>query len=244
VRKLFCVFDIDYSGKEEQYMDSLKKNMSTILLVAGAVCLLVAVVIAIATIAGWGNNVGFINVMLMFAAVLFLALGGLVMYLAVITTTVTKHFFLYDKNTGKNIRPSELTFEMVNKRMTLFMTRMASSERQVWSANIVGSNDQRFGKNDVYRPLMAYKMIYDLTEHNSPEYWQLFAKADVAIVSSICDALSDNDDAQLGATLVFLREHHADNIEKISRFFMDNRAYMQKQMLKYVLAHVDGMYME
>ena len=75
-------------------MDSLKKNMSTILLVAGAVCLLVAVVIAIATIAGWGNNVGFINVMLMFAAVLFLALGGLVMYLAVITTTVTKHFFL------------------------------------------------------------------------------------------------------------------------------------------------------
>ncbi|MBO5843046.1 MAG: hypothetical protein J6R46_08610, partial [Clostridia bacterium] len=130
-------------------MDSLKKNMSTILLVAGAVCLLVAVVIAIATIAGWGNNVGFINVMLMFAAVLFLALGGLVMYLAVITTTVTKHFFLYDKNTGKNIRPSELTFEMVNKRMTYFMTRMASSERQVWTANIVGSEDERFGKNDV-----------------------------------------------------------------------------------------------
>ena len=99
-------------------MDSLKKNMSTILLVAGAVCLLIAVVIAIATIAGWSNNVGFINVMLMFAAVLFLALGGLVMYLAVITTTVTKHFFLYDKNTGKKIRPSELTFEMVNTRMT------------------------------------------------------------------------------------------------------------------------------
>lgn len=223
-------------------MDSLKKNMSTILLVAGVVCLLIAVVITVWAFAG--TSVGLIKVMLVIAAVLFLALGGLVMYLAMLTTTVTKHFFLYDKNTGKNIRPSELTFEMVNKRMTFFMTRMASSERQVWSANIVGSNDQRFGKNDVYRPLMAYKMIYDLTEHNSPEYWQLFAKADVAIVSSICDALSDNDDAQLGATLVFLREHHADNIEKISRFFMDNRAYMQKQMLKYVLAHVDGMYME
>jgi hypothetical protein len=25
---------------------------------------------------------------------------------------------------------------------------------------------------------------------------------------------------------------------------MDNRAYMQKQMLKYVQAHVDSMYME
>ena len=225
-------------------MDSLKKNMSTILLVAGAVCLLVAVVIAIATIAGWGNNVGFINVMLMFAAVLFLALGGLIMYLAVITTTVTKHFFLYDKNTGKNIRPSELTFEMVNKRMTYFMTRMASSERQVWTANIVGSEDERFGKNDVYRPLMAYKMIYDLTEHNSPDYWRLFAKADVAIVSSICDALSDNDDAQLGATLVFLREHHAENLDKIKNLFMDNRDYMQKQMLAYVRANVDSMYIE
>ncbi len=225
-------------------MDSLKKYMPTILLVAGVVCLLVAVVITIATISGWSGTPGLINVLLMFAAVLFLALGGLVMYLAVITTSVTKHFFLYDKNLGKNIRASDLTFETVNKRMTYFMSRMASSERQVWSANIVGSDNERFGKDDVYRPLMAYKMIYDLTEHNSPEYWSLFTKADVAIISSICDALSDNDDAQLGATLVFLREHHADNIDKISRFFMDNRAYMQKQMLRYVQAHVDSLYME
>ena len=225
-------------------MDSLKKNIPTILLIVGALCLLIAVVITVATFAGWSNNVGLINVMLLLAAVLFLALGGLVMYLAMITTTVTKHFFLYDKNSGRNLRPSELTFDIVNKRMTYFMSRMASSERQVWSVNLVGSDDDRFGKNDVYRPLMAYKMIYDLTEHNSPEYWRLFAKADASVVSSICDALSDNDDAQLGATLVFLREHHADNIEKISRFFMDNRAYMQKQMLRYVLAHVDSMYME
>ena len=226
-------------------MDSLKKYLPTILLVAGAVCLLIAVVIAVVTFTGWSADSSIlINVMSLLAAVLFLILGGLVMYLAMLTTTVTKHFFLYDKNTGRNIKPGELTFEVVNKRMTYFMSRMASSERQIWSANIVGSEDARFGKNDVYRPLMAYKMIYDLTEHNSPEYWKLFANADVAVVSSICDALNDNDDAQLGATLVFLREHHADNPEKISRFFMDNRAYIQKQMLKYVQAHVDSMYME
>ena len=226
-------------------MDSLKKYLPTILLVAGAVCLLIAVVIAVVTFTGWSADSSIlINVMSLLAAVLFLILGGLVMYLAMPTTTVTKHFFLYDKNTGRNIKPGELTFEVVNKRMTYFMSRMASSERQIWSANIVGSEDARFGKNDVYRPLMAYKMIYDLTVHNSPEYWRLFTTADVAIISSICDALSDNDDAQLGATLVFLREHHADNIEKISRFFMDNRAYIQKQMLKYVQAHVDSMYME
>ena len=219
--------------------------LPTILLVAGAVCLLIAVVIAVVTFTGWSADSSIlINVMSLLAAVLFLILGGLVMYLAMLTTTVTKHFFLYDKNTGRNIKPGELTFEVVNKRMTYFMSRMASSERQIWSANIVGSEDARFGKNDVYRPLMAYKMIYDLTVHNSPEYWRLFTTADVAIISSICDALSDNDDAQLGATLVFLREHHADNIEKISRFFMDNRAYIQKQMLKYVQAHVDSMYME
>ena len=226
-------------------MDSLKKYLPTILLVAGAVCLLIAVVIAVVTFTGWSADSSIlINVMSLLAAALFLILGGLVMYLAMLTTTVTKHFFLYDKNTGRNIKPGELTFEVVNKRMTYFMSRMASSERQIWSANIVGSEDARFGKNDVYRPLMAYKMIYDLTVHNSPEYWRLFTTADVAIISSICDALSDNDDAQLGATLVFLREHHADNIEKISRFFMDNRAYIQKQMLKYVQAHVDSMYME
>ena len=224
-------------------MDSLKKYVPTVLLVAGVICLLIAVVIAIFAFTS-PDGIKFEQVLWLIAAVLFLALGGLVMYLAVISTTVTKHFFLYDKNTGRNIRPSELTFDTVNKRMTHFMARIASSERQAWSANIIGSDDERFGKNDVYRPLMAYKMIYDLTEHNSPEYWRLFSKADPAVVSPICDALSDNDDAQLGATLVFLREHHADNIEKISRFFMDNRAYMQKQMLRYVQAHVDSMYME
>lgn len=225
-------------------MENLKKYLPTILLIAGAVCLLIAVVITVATIAGWENSEILINVLLLIAAVLFVALGGLVMYLAMISATVTRHFFLYDKNLGKNVKPSELSFETVNQRMTYFMTRMADSERQVWSANVVGSDDERFGKNDVYRPLMAYKMIYDLTEHNSPEYWRLFASADIAIISSICDALSDNDDAQLGATLVFLREHHAQNIEKISHFFMDNRAYMQKQMVRYVQAHVDSFYLE
>ena len=204
--------------------------------------MLIAVVVTIVTLANWDNV--FFGIMYLLAAFLFVALGGLVMYLAMISATVTRHFFLYDKNLGKNIKPSELTFEIVNKRMTYFMTRMASSERQVWTANIVGSDDERFGKNDVYRPLMAYKMIYDLTEHNSPAYWQLFAKADVAIISSICDALSDNDDAQLGATLVFLREHHSGNLDKISHFFMDNRAYMQKQMVRYVQANVDSMYLE
>ena len=227
-------------------MESLKKYLPTILLVAGIVCLLIAVVLAVCVFAGTfdGAGSGLIKVMLIFAAVLFVALGGLVVYLAMISTTVTKHFFLYDRESGKNVKPSELTFETVNKRMTFFMSRIATSERQAWSANIIGSDDERFGKDDVYRPLMAYKMIYDLTEHNSPAYWNLFAKADPAIISSICDALTDNGDAQLGATLVFLREHHADNIEKISRFFMDNRAYMQKQMLKYVLAHIDSTYME
>lgn len=223
-------------------METIKKYLPTILLVAGAVSLLIAVVVTIVTLANWDNV--FFGIMYLLAAFLFVALGGLVMYLAIISATVTRHFFLYDKNLGKNIKPSELTFEIVNKRMTYFMTRMASSERQVWTANIVGSDDERFGKNDVYRPLMAYKMIYDLTEHNSPAYWQLFAKADVAIISSICDALSDNDDAQLGATLVFLREHHAGNLDKISHFFMDNRAYMQKQMVRYVQANVDSMYLE
>lgn len=225
-------------------MENLKKYLPTILLIAGAVCLLIAVVITVVTIAGWENGEVLINVLLLIAAVLFVVLGGLVMYLAMISATVTRHFFLYDKNLGRNVKPSELSFETVNQRMTYFMTRMADSERQVWSANVIGSDDERFGKNDVYRPLMAYKMIYDLTEHNSPEYWRLFAGADVAIISSICDALSDNDDAQLGATLVFLREHHAQNIEKISHFFMDNRAYMQKQMVRYVQAHVDSFYLE
>ena len=51
-------------------------------------------------------------------------------------------------------------------------------------------------------------------------------------------------DAQLGATLVFLREHHADNLDKIKNFFMDNRASMQKQMVSYVRANVDSMYID
>lgn len=226
-------------------MEALKKNLPTVFLIVGAICLLIAVVVAVITIAGWGDaGSALLNVLWLMAAVLFLALGGLVMYLALISATVTRHFFLYNKELGKNIKVSELTFEIVNKRMTYFMSKIASSERHAWSANIVGSEDDRFGKNDVYRPLMAYKMIYDLTEHNSPEYWRLFANADAAIVSSICDALTANDDAQLGATLVFLREHHAENLDKISRFFMDNRAYMQKQMLRYVQAHVDSLYID
>ncbi|MBQ9780866.1 MAG: hypothetical protein IJW00_07955 [Clostridia bacterium] len=154
------------------------------------------------------------------------------------------NFFLYDRKAKKNISEEELTFEKINSRMGYYMTLISSSQEQVWTKNVLASDNIRFGQNGVYKPLVAYKMLYDLIELDSPDVWELFTGADADVISSLCRTLSYCGERDMSDALLDAYESAAgvDDIEWIRDFVMGNAKYIRRRMRDYVLANIEEFY--
>ena len=154
------------------------------------------------------------------------------------------NFFLYDRKTQRNLSEEELTFERINSRMGYYMTLVSSSQEQVWSKNVLASENVRFGQNGVYKPLVAYKMLYDLIELDSPEVWELFTGAEADVISPLCRVLSSCGERDMSDALLDAYEgaESVSDIEWARDFIMGNAKYIRRRMREYVLANIEEFY--
>ena len=178
-----------------------------------------------------------------------LAVELILLGLAVLTFTVLSldgdaNFFLYDRKAKHNLAEEELSFERINSRMGYYMTLISSSQEQVWSKNVLASNHVRFGQNGVYKPLVAYKMLYDLIELDTPETWELFTGAEADVISTLCRVLSSCGETEMSNTLIDAYES-AENVKDIEwtrDFIMGNAKYIRRRMRDYVLKNIEEFY--
>lgn len=154
------------------------------------------------------------------------------------------NFFLYDRKTKRNIPEEELTFDRINSRMGYYMTLISSSQEQMWMKNVLGSENVRFGYKGVYKPLVAYKMLYDLIELDSPELWELFTGADAEVISSLCDALTAAGEKDMVNTLIDAYEgaESVEDIEWVRDFLLGNDKYIRRRVSEYVLEKIEEFY--
>ena len=154
------------------------------------------------------------------------------------------NFFLYDRKTKRNISEEELTFDRINSRMGYYMTLISSSQEQMWLKNVLGADNVRFGHKGVYKPLVAYKMLYDLIELDRPELWELFTGADTDVISSLCTALKDAGETEMVDTLIDAYEsaESVDDIEWARDFIKGNEKYISRRMREYVLTKIEEFY--
>lgn len=217
--------------------DKIKKNLPLILLILGGLSIVAGILVMIF---GAGGNEGAIKALFVIFAILLMLLGCVVIYLTTILDGSPRpNFFLYDKAVGRNIFVDELTFERVNKRMTTFMAKLASNAREVWAKDVVGSDNELFGEGDVYRPLAAYKAVYDLIDRGSAQMWKSYLDADDDVIVSIADALAMNGDIELGKALRFLHKKAEGDYTKTEKFLSDNKNYLEKKMMSYVKNNID-----
>ena len=213
----------------------VKENLQMILLV---LCGLLVVSGILVMIFGAGNSEGFLKVMFVIFGIVLIALGcSLVFFAALVATDESANFFLYDSRSKSNIPVEELTFDIVNKKMTYVMTKLVANASKVWTQNLFEANDEFFRDGEIFRPLIAYKVIYDLCDRANESIWNLYLMADGAIIDSINEALEANGDGELGKAFKFLHENAAGDYERTQRFLTDNKKYIQNKMLKYVKAN-------
>lgn len=222
-------------------MENIKKimrqNLHLILFVACGVLILSGILVILFAAP---NNEGALRALVTLLGVLMILIGCAIAFYSVISLVdISSNYFLYDQTAKTNISADELTFEIVNKKMVYVMTRLVPTASKVWTDNVFEGNEEFFDGREIYRPLVAYKIIYDLVDRSGENIWKLYLSADASLIDSISQALAMNSDEELGKAFKFLHEKAEGSYDRTEKFLTDNKGYIQNKMLKYVKTNID-----
>ncbi len=218
---------------------NLKKQLPLILSVVGAVSFIGALLILFLLVPN--ADATYKRVLEIVISCLMIVLSLLVVYYLYITRDAEPNFFLFDRAKKRNIPVENLTFTIVNERMSFFLTMVCESVEQLWQNNVLES-DRKLGYRRVYRPLLAYKMLYDLADKNIAAYWDLLFAADKETVNSLCGALEQGGEQEMVKAFRYIMENYRDNPEKIKDFVCGNMRYIRGRMLGYIKRNIELFY--
>ena len=176
------------------------------------------------------------KIFLIIAAVLLVALAAVLYFLLFALSEKRRNFFLTDPNTGKNISAQSIGFALVNDRMNLYLAERIESEKDVWEGEIL-TRHGIFGQHDVYRPLVAYKILFDLAEENSSRGWNAFYSMSENAFTGLTNALNSVNDNNMARRLMQLRQMKDD--ARLADFVVGNRRYIQGRMVIFVKSNID-----
>ena len=221
----------------EKIKNFVKQNLQIVLFV---LCGILVVSGILVMIFGGGESEGAMKVLFIIFGIVLIVLGCALLFFAMIVgSDETANFFLYDSKTKSNISVDEVDFALVNKRMTFIMTKLSSTASQVWTENVFENNEDILGEDDSFAPLVAYKILYDLSDRANESIWNLYVMADPAIIDAIVAGLAKNDDNELGNAFKFLHSNANGNYDRTEKFLNDNKKYIQNKMVKYVKTNIE-----
>ena len=224
---------------QTQQNDKIKRLLPIAMLLMAILSLIAAVIVFISAS---GADAAYKQVLLRIAGVLFLILAGLSLFYFYLTRENDPNFFLYDQEARRNIPVDQLTFAGVNDRMEFYLSLISDSAEELWQGGVLAKNDGSFGREDVYRPLVAYKMLYDLTEENTDASWNLLEFAEITTIRLLTRALKQGGDADMAQAIVELYKGEGSEGENLRDFLLGNQKYLRGRMLRYVKQHLDYFY--
>lgn len=213
-----------------------KKTFNTIL-IASSILLLVG-----------GIVVFFVGVLAIQAAltkavtiicgIILILISALVAYYMYLNLDIKKNYFLTDGFTGITSSPEKLTFETVNKKLNGYISGIAENDAALWNGTAL--TEDNFGKNKEFEIPIAYKMLFDLADFNSDEYWQMFTGASPDAIAFICAAVTANGDDMLSSAVRKLRSifEETGSDKKIREYITSNRKFLGSRMYSYVKKNI------
>ncbi len=223
-------------------MSSITRKMTPIIFAVAAVCIVAGILLLSFLVPGAASI--FYEICFIIMAVTLLLIGVGLLYLLYTSRDIEPNFFLYDTKTSRNIDVEDLTFDRVNSRMSFFMTTLTSSQDRLWSDNVLTVNPARFGVNEIYRPLAAYKMLIDLAEIDRPEGWRLFLCASPATIDTLLSALRTAGEDDMISKLRYAYDNAADrdDIAWVRDYVTKNSNYIAHRMLSYIRKNIECFY--
>lgn len=211
-----------------------QKRLKLVLVVASVISLIAAIVLFVLSLTVVSNVAT--RVIMIIASVLFLALAGEVLYLFFLSGDSHPNYFLYDSRQGRNISVQKLSFQTINVRMNRFLSGYAASEGKLWTEKVL--DNPYLEMNDEFKPLVAYKLLFDLAEHDSESGWKCFEMASVETVGFLCAALEMNGDEEMAQNLRQMKAATPINLKYVRDYLVRNRQYLKEKMRRYVYDNI------
>ncbi len=217
----------------------LKKNSNLIMAIAAVVALVGALLILIFPVRlaapGYKKVLGVIIALCMFL------LAALVAFYLYLSRDTEPNFFLFDRQKKRNIPVDELTFKFANDRLSFLLTTVSDSPDELWSVDVL-ENELKLGYRKIYRPLIAYKMLYDVADKNVDSYWEYLQTATPETVLSIARALEQAGETEMVKAFVFIMENYRGEPAKIRNFVIGNQKYIRGRIMAYIKRNIEMFY--
>ncbi len=211
-----------------------QKKLKLILAIVSGIALVAAILLFVLSLTVIQNVVT--RVIMIITSVLFLALAVEVFYLFMITGDSRANYFLYDSRQGRNISVQKLAFQTVNVRMNRFLSGYAPSEGKLWTDKVL--DNPYLEMDDAFKPLVAYKLLFDLAEHDSESGWRCFELASYETVDFLCRALEMGGDEEMAQNLRQMKASTPINLKYVRDYLVRNRQYLKEKMRRYVCENI------
>ena len=186
-------------------------------------------------------NAGYKRVLEVIIAILMLLMAGFIGLYLLLTRDSDPNFFLFDRAKKKNVPVEQLSFTTVNERMNIYLGMVCKKIEELWQGDVFES-ERKLGYRRVYRPLLAYKMLYDLAEKDLDAYWALLLNASNDTVEAICSALEQGGEREMVKAFRFLMANYRTKPEKVKDFVIGNAKYIRGRMMSYIKKNIEFFY--
>lgn len=214
-----------------------QKKINLLLSIAAAFFAVFAILLLIFGIAY--DKGAFAKVLLFLGSLATLVLAVELGYLFVISRKVKPNFFLYNSDFNFNASAEKLTFEQIDAKAKKYLSNFASSEGKLWTDRILEDSavNAKIGKE--FRPIVAYKLLYDLADHDSEAGWKCFVAASDATVQFIAAGVAQNGDSDMADAIVKLKSAKPVNMRMTRDFLVSNKKYIKKKLFRYVKNNIE-----
>ena len=174
---------------------------------------------------------------------LLLISGGIVMYMAHRIKGDRANYFLYDHR-REEMQPKEaLCFELVNEGVERYLSSYVEDVLELWTEIPKKLRIQLDG-DAAFRPLIAYRMLLELSKREPEEILVCFEEASERIVAYLCLAIKEGGDKEMADYIFELKRYIERECKHVPVFFRKNRRGFQDRMLRYAERHMSEFYMD
>ncbi|MBQ8415278.1 MAG: hypothetical protein IJX13_00030 [Clostridia bacterium] len=217
----------------------LKKWLPLLMAIAAVLCFVGAILILVFPVAN--ADAAYKTVIGIIIAVLMIVLSLLIALYLWLSRDTEPNFFLFDRQKKRNIPVEELTFKLANERLNFLLTTVSESPEELWTGDVL-ENELKLGYRKVYRPLIAYKMLYDLADKDVESYWDYLLSSTPETVNSICEALGQAGETEMVKALRFIMENYRQDPSKICNFVRGNQKYIRGRIMAYIKRKIEWFY--
>ena len=112
---------------------------------------------------------------------------------------------------------------------------------EIWTQDVL-ENELKLGYRKVYRPLIAYKMLYDLADMDTDAYWMYLEKSTPETVNAIAVALEQAGETEMVKAFRFVMANYREDPSKIRQFVKGNLKYIRGRIMAYIKRNIEMFY--